>query len=217
MDTLAKLFSSGTLIKVMRLFLFNGEAAFDLDDVVARTHARRGDVAHEVSLLEDIGFLKKRTVYREAAVKSAKGSRQRRGRKKKVRGWVLNHTFEYLPQLRALLVSKQLLDKRAMRERFRRVGKVRLILASGVFVQEPDAQLDLLIVADQVRPSALHEIVKSFEALIGSELRYALLGSEDFRYRLSVRDRLLRDVLERPYAEVVNTYKSLELPTQLSR
>jgi len=219
-DILAKLFSSGTLVKVMRIFLFNQETPFDLDDITSRSYAKAEDARYEIALLESVGFLRKRTFYKKEEPKS-KPKKSRKGHpviskkkvsKKKVRGWILNQSFSYLPQLRALLVNKQLLDKKAMRTKLQNVGKVKLVLASGVFVQEPDSQLDLLIVADKVKPSALHDVVKGFEALIGVELRYALFGSDDFRYRLSVRDRLIRDVFDNPHTEVLNTYKNLTSP-----
>jgi len=205
---LEKLFSSGTLVKVMRLFLFNESTPHDIDDVVNRTKSRRQDVKYEISLLEDIGFLKKRIFYKDVQTKNKK----RKPKKKKVRGWILNPSFAYLPQLRALLVNKQLLDKKVMKAKLQKVGNVKLILAAGVFVQDADARLDLLVVADKVRPAGLHAVVKGLEALIGAELRYALFGGDDFRYRMSVRDRLLRDVFDRPYTQVVNTYRNLDLP-----
>lgn len=209
-DILIKLFSSGTLVKMMRLFLFNPEEPFAIDDIIKRTRSKREDVKYEAKLLSDVGFLKSRVFYKEAAQRSAKT--KRKTRKKKVRGLVLDQSFQYLPQLRALLVNEHLLDDAEMKKRLRKVGTVKLAIATGVFVQEQDARLDLLVVADKVKPALLHGVVKDLEALIGSELRYTLLSSEDFRFRLSVRDRLLRDVLEHTYTVLINTYKNLPLP-----
>lgn len=213
-DTLEKLFSSGTLIKVMRLFLFNPETPFDIDDVMKKTKSQRKHAKYELKLLEDVGFLKRRTFWKDP--KPAKTKSGKKKKKKKVRGFILDQSFTYMPQLRSLLVNEDLLDKREMKKKLRKLGKVKLVLASGVFMQEPDARLDLLIVADKVKPDALHRVIKSFEAQIGAELRYALLGSEDFKYRMSVRDRLLRDVFDTPYAKVISTYKKLELPQDAS-
>ena len=207
---LAKLFSSGTLIKVMRLFFFNPETPFDVDDIMTRTKSKRADVNYETKMLVDVGFLKRKVFYKDPVAKRT-GSKAR-PKKKKVRGFVLDASFEYLPQLRALLVNEHILDTREMKKRLKRAGTVKLALATGVFVQDLDARLDLLVVADKARPSALHAVVKDLEALIGSELRYTLLSSEDFRFRLSVRDRLLRDVLEGNYTVIINTYKNLPLP-----
>jgi len=205
-DILEKLFSSGTLVKTMRLFLFNPDTGFDVDDIAERTKSRKDDVRHETKLLEDVGFIKRKVIYKDGATKTKKG----KSKKKKVSGFILNQSFIYLSQLRAMLVNEELLDKRAMKSKLQKAGNVRLVIASGVFLQDQDSRLDLFIVADKVRPAILHKIVKDFEAVIGSELRYALLGSEDFRYRLSVRDRLLRDVFDGKYTEVVNTYKKLD-------
>lgn len=209
-DILIKLFSSGTLVKMMRLFLFNPEEPFDIDDIMERTRSQRSDIQYEAKLLEDVGFLKRRIFYKEPNTKSSKG--KKKSRKKKTKGFMLDPSFQYLPQLRALLVNEHLLDDGAMKKRLKKAGTVKLAIATGVFVQEEDARLDMLVVADKVKPAALHAVVKDLEALIGSELRYTLLSSEDFRFRLSVRDRLLRDVLEHTYTVLINTYKNLPLP-----
>ena len=44
MDTLSKLFSSKTLVKALRLFLFHSDSAFDADDIASLTKSKKKDV-----------------------------------------------------------------------------------------------------------------------------------------------------------------------------
>ena len=41
--------------------------------------------------------------------------------------------------------------------------------------------------------------MRKLESEIGRDLRYALLGSEDFAYRLNMNDKLVRDIMDYPH------------------
>jgi hypothetical protein len=42
-------------------------------------------------------------------------------------------------------------------------------------------------------------VIKRLEGEFGREIRYALFSTSDFRYRLGVYDRLIRDVFDYPH------------------
>jgi hypothetical protein len=50
----------------------------------------------------------------------------------------------------------------------------------------------------------LRERIRSLEAEIGKEIRYALLSSENFYYRLNMNDKLVRDVIDYPHSIVLD-------------
>ena len=45
---------------------------------------------------------------------------------------------------------------------------------------------------------------RGIETEIGKELRYAVFSTNDFKYRLTVYDRLVRDILDYPHHIVVD-------------
>jgi hypothetical protein len=79
-----------------------------------------------------------------------------------------------------------------------------MIILSGIFTGEWDEGLDILIIGDKVKERPLRERVRSLEAEIGKEIRYALLSSEDFYYRLNMNDKLVRDVIDYPHSVVLD-------------
>jgi len=46
--------------------------------------------------------------------------------------------------------------------------------------------------------------VRTLEPKFGREIRYTILSTPEFRYRLTVQDRLLRDVLDFPHRILIN-------------
>lgn len=208
MEILAKLFSSGTLVKVMRLFLFHPNEPQDKEAIGQKTKSDRKSVTYEVNLLKSIGFLKPKTFSKTVVRKQG---RKRVERKKRVKGFILNHDFPYLAPLKALLVNTDLMNKGELEKRLATIGQVKLIVTAGVFMQEPDKQVDLLIVGDRIQRAKLASAVKAIEEVIGTEVRYAVLPVEEFEYRMSVRDRLLREIFEFPHLVVRNTVKNIRI------
>jgi hypothetical protein len=203
METLAKLFSSGTLVKVMRLFIFHPGEAYDALDIARATKSDKKSVAHETKLLKDVGFLKSATFSKKVMKRVG---RKRVERSARVKGWMLDESFPYLPPLKALLVNTDLMNEGELEQQLLKVGRLKLIVASGVFMQE-DGQIDLLLVGERIRYPALASAIKALESAIGTDIRYAVFLPDEFEYRLSIRDRLIRDVFDYPHLVVKNTLR----------
>jgi hypothetical protein len=45
----------------------------------------------------------------------------------------------------------------------------------------------------------LSRVIKEIESGLGKEIKYAVLDTADFTYRLSSRDKLIRDVFDYPH------------------
>ena len=63
---------------------------------------------------------------------------------------------------------------------------------------------DLLIVGDSPNEKKMLPAIKDLEAEMGKEVRYAIFTTKDFRYRLDIRDRLVRDVLDYPHKVIID-------------
>lgn len=72
MEILERLFGSDTRIKTMRMFLFNSESVFTMDEVVERTKSNIKEIRKEMANLINAGLIKKRTVTREISKKKGK-------------------------------------------------------------------------------------------------------------------------------------------------
>ncbi len=188
MEILGKLFGSEAKVKIMRLFLFNPETVLDTSEISERAKVEIGKARREMSNLVKMDLVKKRS--------STK--------KKGGYGFVLNSQFPYLYQLQNFLINiEPLLPKEIIRQ-VSKVGNIKLIIISGVFLQEPESRADLLIVGDGVKKTGLENLIKTLESEIGKELRYAYFTTEDFKYRMSMFDKLIRDILDYPHKKILN-------------
>lgn len=209
MEILEELFSSGTLVKILRLFLFNEESAYDADMLADITRSKKSDVNYEMRLLLKIGFVKKKSFSKEVISKRAGKTRTS---KKKTNGWVLNPEFRYVEQLRALLIKTELISEQKIIQTIKKAGKIKLLLVAGVFLHDLDARVDMLIVAEKVNKRSLSTAIRDLEAAVGRELSYTLLDPDSYAYRTQVRDKLLRDIFDREYQILVHNSADISVP-----
>lgn len=181
MEILEKLFGSASKVKVMRLFIFNPEQMFDVKAVALRARISLPQARKEIALLDKMKLIKKRAF---------------RG---KLKTWFLDESFIYIKPLRELMAHTISVGHEEIVKKLGKICKLKSVILSGVFINHPEARADMLIVANNINKEALQLTMKKFESEIGRELRYAVLGSEDFTYRYSIGDRLVRDILEYPH------------------
>ncbi|MFA6177842.1 MAG: hypothetical protein WC694_03035 [Candidatus Paceibacterota bacterium] len=192
MEILGKILGSSARVKIMRLFLLNRGKGFISKEVVKRSRVNPLIVRKEIKLLSSIGFIKKR---------SATSTE-----------WYFNSLFKYGEEFENLLLSSDTLSKQTILNNFKKAGKVKLIIISGIFIKNHDSRVDLLIVGDKMKRNKIEEGIKKIEAEMGIELVYALFETKDFIYRLNMYDKLVRDILDYPHQVVL---QAKELSTQL--
>jgi len=177
MDPLARIFGSFARLKLLRLFLFNDDQGFTLSDIVTRTKTPKDAVRKELLLLAAADLIRKRKVTGGVA-------------------YSVNKKFTYFEGLKTFFRTTTNLDNATMIQALKKAGNIRLIVLSGLFTGEVETKIDLLVVGDKLDDKYLLAGVHTLEALLGRELRFASFTTEDFRYRLGVYDRLLRDIFD---------------------
>lgn len=182
MEILEKMFGGAVRVKLMRLFLFNPLDSFSSDEISTRAKVDSSKMKRELNFLNKVGLIRKKNI---------KGKRGN--------SWALNDRFPYLGEFRRLLIETSLMTPNEIAKRLSKIGKLKLVILSGVFKEQWESTLDVLIVADGVKKSLVEGLMAYIEAEMGKELRYAALETEDFKYRLGVGDRLIRDVLDYPH------------------
>lgn len=186
MDTLEKIFGGVVRVKLMRLFLFNPTLYYETSDVVDRSKVEINRARRELNFLAKVGLIKKSSRGGNTVV------------------WYLNDKFPYLIEFQRLLLQTSLVHKQPIIKKISKLGRIKLIIFSGIFKELWDNTIDILVVADSVKKSTAESVMSSIEAEMGKEIKYAILDSEDFKYRLGVGDRLIRDVLDYPHEIVVD-------------
>jgi hypothetical protein len=188
MEILEKILGNSARVKIMRLFLLNRSKGFTSKDIVKRSRVGRDIVRRELRLLSIVGFIKKRNV-----------------------SWYFNSAFKYGGEFEDLLVRSDSLNKETILDNFKKVGRVKLVIASGLFIKNEDSRVDLLIVGDKMKRGKIEEGIRKLEAEIGTELVYAVFETKEFLYRLNMYDKLVRDILDYPHEVLLQTK---ELSTQ---
>lgn len=185
MDPLAKLFGSATRLKLLRLFLFNEEDWYTPSEAAFRAKAGKGAARKEILSLFSNKVLRK---------KASKGATV----------YAANPKFVHYESLRTFLRTSSGVDDQSITHNLKKVGTLRLVILSGLFTGVPESKVDLMIVGDRLDERTLASVVRALEAELGRELRYASFSTEDFRYRVGVYDRLVRDVLDYPHRLVLD-------------
>ena len=191
MEILGKILGSPARVKIMRLFLLNKGKFFKSADIKERSRVNSDVVRRELKLLSSISFLKKRK-----------------------ESWHFDPSFKYGSELEALLINTDTLNTEGILANFKNVGRVKLLVVSGIFLKNKDSEVDILIVGNKLKKGKIEEGIRRLEAEIGAELVYAFFETKEFIYRLNMYDKLVRDILDFPH-EVLMESKDLNL--QVSR
>lgn len=186
METLEKLFGGAPRVKLMRLFLFNPSTHFQSSEIAERSKIASSRLRKELSFLHSMKLIRK----------VSRGS----GRP----SWHINERFPYLLELQRLLLQSSLVSPEAIIKKLSKLGRLKMVVLAGLFKEQWEDRLDMLVVADGIKKGRIEALMKTLEAEIGKEIRYSVLDADDFKYRLGVGDKLVRDVLDYPHDIVVD-------------
>ena len=173
---LDKLLGGPARVRLLRFFLLNPDATFEPKNIRAKTKVKGSSLRSELSALKTIGFVKK----------SGKGLK-------------LSRSFEFISPLRELLLSTEPFKEDEIVNRFKKGGNMKCIVVSGVFTQNSDSRVDVLLVGDRLKRGKIEHALRDMESEVGKELSYAIFDTPEFKYRLEVYDKFVRDILDYPH------------------
>lgn len=168
----------------------NTTTGFENKDVIKHCRVKPYSAKTELALLASIDFISKKSFYKTLTNKKGVS------RKKKVYGWFLNPEFAYLPALYDLLITSKTIDHKELATRIRRTGRMKMLVLAGAFIKDPESRLDILAVGDSINQKKFENIVRGLESEIGKELKYAAFSTEEYKYRVSMYDKLICDVFD---------------------
>ncbi|MDX1535789.1 MAG: hypothetical protein R3346_03455 [Candidatus Spechtbacterales bacterium] len=184
---LEKLFDSSAKLRLLKLFLRNPDDAFTIREIRKRTLLKSDSVRKQIKKLDDIQL-----------VNSAK-------RKSGEKSYYLNKNFVFLNELQNLILGSSPADQKKMAKKLRSVGRIKLALVSGIFLQpEKKTRTDLLVVADKLDQRKFKTFMKNLQAEAGTEINYSVMTAEEFDYRRKMFDRFILDTLEKPHKKLIN-------------
>jgi len=194
-DPLSILFGSQARVKLLRFFLFNPSKEFSFDDISRRAKLVRRTAKTEIAALEKAGVIKERTMYVEVTDKN---------KKQKVLGYTINKEFPELQALQTFLFETAPIDGKNLLKHLRQAGVLDFVGVSVVFMRDFEQRLDVLLAMKKFSQSHVEKAIRSIEAEIGMEIRFAAMSSEDLMYRVGMYDKLTRDFFDYPHQVLVD-------------
>jgi len=169
----------------MRFFVLNPGKSFLFADIRKKTQIPANDVRKLITSFTKVNLIKSST---------------RLGKKY----YTLNDSFTYYNELRNLFVKSNVYPHCTEVKRIKDIGSIKLVMISGVFMNYNKAEIDLLIVGDDIDRECMLEVIGAIEAEIGHEVKYMALTVEDFHYRLEMMDRFLIEFFAGPHDAIIN-------------
>ncbi len=200
MEMLGKIFGSQTKVRIIRLFLFNPEKVFDTREIAKRCQSSVSSTTREMRPLVSAGLIRKKSI---VIGMRRVGAKEKQERKLKL-GWALDLKFPYLNALQTLVINTVLIKDEEILNRLAGTGQIKLVVVAGVFIQDAESRVDLLVVGDRLKKTLIESRIKKMESEIGKELRYSIFETPDFQYRVSIYDKLARDILEYKHKKIID-------------
>ena len=196
---LEQLFESPVKLKLLKLFLRNPRRQFLFADIVKKTQSKSQSVKTQLNSLKRIGLVVQKKI--------------KTNQKKQIKGgqyFSVNPDFDFYNELQVLILKSSPTSKEKMLEKIFKLGRIRMALIAGIFLNTENSRVDLFLVGDDISHRKLMNFLAEMEAEVGREVEYAAMNTQEFDYRYHMFDRFVRDILEKPHEKLVNKIRFIE-------
>ena len=190
---LEQLFDSPIKVRLRRLFLRNSDELFSLPEVALRIQAKPRAIKKQIEGLVKIDFLNKKRLKKKNKLQKKPGIY-----------YFVNPQFDFYSELRTLVLKSSPASLEKINKYLKRLGRVKLAIIAGVFLNNEDSRIDLFIVGDAINTRRLNNFLKNLEAEVGKPIDYSVLATDEFNYRFGMFDRFILDILEKPHKKLIN-------------
>lgn len=192
---LEQFFGGPNKMKLWKIFSLNIAREFTLKDLIKLTKGK------SETLILDLRELMRKGVVRA----TRKQILLKDNVKAKHIVYSLATDFPLLQEITQMILTAVPRSSEKVLAQLQPLQKLKTVLLSGFFTNplgvstspyaSAQSNIDLLLVFEKV-PSNVSEVMADLEHNLGRELRYAAFDQEDFKYRHSIGDKLVRDVLD---------------------
>ena len=183
-EIFSQLFESRVKARLIKFFMLNDKREYSQQEVVQKNKMSSVQITKELNRFEKMKMIIVRT-------------------KKGKRFFQTNTGFIFYPELKNLVVKSNTMPECRSLSQIKNLGKVRLALISGVFLNYPKGRADLLLVGDEMSRAKLKHLLENLEAEVGKEINYSFMSSDEFKYRTDMLDKFIMEFLESPYEEII--------------
>lgn len=188
-EILEKLFHSKAEVKLLRLFFNNPQEFYLASEISEKSKTDLSLSKKEIANLVDMKLL----VSKKKSGKSYYG---------------INPSFVLLNELKRLIFKASPTSSERIMSRVDKLGQIRLLVISGALINSEKGRVDILIVGEHISKSRLKNFLENTEAEIGRNLNYVSMSTDEFRYRKSMFDKFVIDILEGPHKVLIDKLKA---------
>jgi len=204
---LEHLFESVAKARILRLFMQNMEQSFTIGEIAERIQLKPPVVGKEIRKLIRIDLLNERPIITQAIKKKNKTSKKKEKKpspSSKKMLYNVNQQFPLLNELQDLVIKSYIASRKLITQEIKKLGHIKLAVISGIFVDNEKARTDILVIGDKIEKRKFDSFLLHLESELGRSLRYTSMETSEFKYRMEMYDRFLRDILEYPHEKLIN-------------
>ncbi len=203
---LSKLFGSKARVKILKLFLSNPDKSFYVRQISRDLDLQINSVRRELENLEKFGLLisgneltlgggNEQDEYAEQFnIKKTKTSKVESSKTEK-KYFKANDEFILFEEIKALILKAQVLYEQDFVDKLKSIGNLKLLILTGFFVNNPNSEIDILIVG-KINKTKFLKLIKELEGELDREVNYTLFASREFKYRRDITDVFIYSILE---------------------
>jgi DNA-binding transcriptional regulator YhcF (GntR family) len=211
---LSKLFGTNVRVKILKQTLLHPNIDFSPKKMAKNLNTAVASIKRELENLEKFGLLLSQEVQNASKVsesKSTKASEKKIKKKAKLKKpliekmYRINTDFVLYSEVKALIMKSQILYEKDFVEKIKEIGKVKVLIFAGFFVNDDASSVDLLIVG-QLNKQKLIKMINELEGDLGREVNYTIMSEKEFKYRSDVTDVFLYSILEGKKMVSINVF-----------
>ncbi len=188
---LEDLFGSKTRARLLTLFFNNVDSAFYIRGIARDLKENINSVRREIQKLEKMEILESLSPEQVDNQLHQSASDKQENRKY----YQVNKNYTLFEELRALILKSKLLVDKKLLEKLSTLKGIKILILSGIFVANPHARADILIVGN-VNKNSVKRLITSMEKNFSNPIRYSIMTMKEFDYRNRMTDKFLFEILE---------------------
>lgn len=215
---LGKLFGSNVRVKILKMFVLHPECEYSLKQVIKDLKLQPVSIERELNNLLEFGLISSRiTPVETEGTEESDNSGENKEEKSKTRSRIkakepgqgeillfrVDTRFVLYDEIKMLLVRSQILYEKDFLSKINEIGKIKLLILTGIFVNRDDSPVDLLVVG-KINKSRLVKLINNLESDLGKEVNFTVMDSSEFKYRRDITDVFLYEILENKRVVIVD-------------
>ena len=200
-EPLTALFDTLARVRILRLFLFNPSQEVSMADILRRAKLSQRAARTELAALERADIIRRKFIFELVPGKA---------KRRKVLGYSLNKNSTVVTPLQKFLFDTTPINGVTLQKHLRGVGKIQVLVVAGVFLREFERTLDVLVAVEKLHATKIETAIRNLEAELGVGIKYAAFSTTDLLYRISMHDKLTRDVFDFPHELIIDKVNARE-------